>query len=66
MRPPEALTAGQEGEARQAEARAIADLQKGGKSMGEQMAANAQMAIMPGAGQPGEGEEMGEGPGGQG
>ncbi len=57
-----ALTAGQEGAARQAEARAIADLQKGGKSMSEQMAANAQMAIVPGAGQPGEeGEEMGQG-----
>ena len=36
-----ALTAGQEGAARLAEGRAIADLQKGGKSMGEQMAANS-------------------------
>ena len=61
-----ALTAGQEGAARQAEARAIADLQKGGKSMSDQMAANSQMAIVPGSGQPGEeGEEMGQGPGGQ-
>ncbi len=55
----DALTSGQEGAARQAEARAIADLQKGGKSMSDQMAANAQMAIVPGAGQPG--EEMGQG-----
>jgi hypothetical protein len=62
-----ALTAGQEAAARQAEARVIADLQKGGKSMSEQMAANSQMAIVPGAGQPGdEGEEMGLGPGGPG
>jgi uncharacterized protein (TIGR02302 family) len=61
-----ALTAGQEGAARQAEARVIADLQKGGKSMSDQMAANSQMAIVPGAGQPGEeGEEMGQGGGGR-
>jgi uncharacterized protein (TIGR02302 family) len=62
----QALTAGQESAARQAEARAIADLQKGGKSMSQQMAANSQMAIVPAAGQPGEeGDEMSMDPGGQ-
>lgn len=62
----QALTAGQETAARQAEAKAIADLQKGGKSMSQQMAANAQMAIVRGGGQPGEeGDEMSAEPGGQ-
>ncbi len=62
-----ALMAGQEGPARQAEGRAIADLQKGGKSMSQQMAENSQLAIVPGGGKPGEegGEEFGSEPGGQ-
>jgi uncharacterized protein (TIGR02302 family) len=61
-----ALTAGQENQARQAEAKAIADLQKGGKSMGKQMAENSQMAIVPGGGQPGdEGDALSMDPGGQ-
>jgi hypothetical protein len=59
------LVSGQEGAARQAEGRVIADLQKGGKSMGQQMAENAQMAIVPGGGQPGDGDELGMDPGGQ-
>jgi uncharacterized protein (TIGR02302 family) len=62
----QALTAGQEIAARQAQAKAIADLQKGGKSMSQQMAANAQMAIVPGGGQPGQdGDDMSMDPGGQ-
>ena len=62
----QALAAGQENSARQAEAKAIADLQKGGKSMSQQMAANSQMAIVPGGGKPGEdGDEMSMDPGGQ-
>ena len=60
-----ALVAGQENTARQAEAKAIADLQKGGKEMSRQMAENAQMAIIPSNGQPGEGDEMSMAPGGQ-
>jgi ribosomal protein S20 len=62
----QALMDGQETPARQAEARAIADLQKGGKSMSQQMADNTQMAIVPGTGKPGEGgEAFGMEPGGQ-
>jgi uncharacterized protein (TIGR02302 family) len=62
----QALSAGQETAARQAEAKAIADLQKGGKSMSQQMAANSQMAIVPGGGEPGEeGDQMSAEPGGQ-
>jgi uncharacterized protein (TIGR02302 family) len=59
------LMAGREAEARQAEAKAIADLQKGGKSMSQQMAENSQLAIVPGGGKPGEGgEQFGMEPGG--
>ncbi len=61
----QALTNGQETPARQAEGRAIADLQKGGKDMGRQMAENTQLAIVPGSGKPGDGDELSMEPGGQ-
>jgi hypothetical protein len=56
----DALTAGQEGVAHTAEGRAIDDLRKGGQQMQRDREANRQLAVVPGARQPGEeGEEEG-------
>jgi uncharacterized protein (TIGR02302 family) len=63
----DALTAGQEGRARQAEGKVIDDLRKGGQEMAKQMAAGQQLAIVPGGREPGDkGEEEGMNPGGEG
>ena len=57
----DALTRGQEPAARQAEAKTIDDLRKGGQDMAKQMQpSGGQMAIIPGAGEPGDsGDEFG-------
>ncbi len=58
----DALTQGQEPEAHGAEAKAIDDLRKGGQQMQRQRDENAQMAVIPGARDPGEqGEDEGMG-----
>jgi len=58
----DALTQGQEPDAHSAEARAIDDLRKGGQQMQRQREENAQMAVIPGARDPGEqGEDEGLG-----
>ncbi len=62
----DALTQGQEPEARSAEAKAIDDLRRGGQDMQKEMQSGTEMAIIPGAGEPGEGgDEFGMEPGGQ-
>jgi hypothetical protein len=63
----DALSKGQEQAARQAEAKTIDDLRKGGKDMNQQMQSSGnEMAIIPGAGEPGDsGDEFGMDPGGQ-
>jgi uncharacterized protein (TIGR02302 family) len=56
----DALTQGEEPAARSAEAKAIEDLRKGGQQMQRQREENSQMAVIPGARQPGDqGEEDG-------
>jgi uncharacterized protein (TIGR02302 family) len=64
----QALSAGDDAQARMAEGKAVQDLQKGGKDMARQMSKNTELAIAPGGqGQQGEDEEEGSGdePGGQ-
>jgi hypothetical protein len=62
----QALTQGEEPAARSAEAKAIDDLRKGGQQMAKDMQSGSEMAIVPGAGQPGDsGDEFGMEPGGQ-
>jgi uncharacterized protein (TIGR02302 family) len=62
----DALRQGQEPEARGAEAKAIDDLRRGGQDMQKEMQSGSEMAIVPGAGEPGEGgDEFGMEPGGQ-
>jgi uncharacterized protein (TIGR02302 family) len=63
----DALIAGQETSARQAEGKVIDDLRKGGQDMAKQMSAGQQLAIIPGARDAGDkGDELGMDPGGDG
>lgn len=64
----DALIAGQESSARQAEGKVIEDLRRGGQEMAKQMsAASQQLAIIPGARDAGDkGDELGMDPGGDG
>jgi uncharacterized protein (TIGR02302 family) len=64
QRATEALTQGREPAARQAEAKTIDDLRKGGQDMQRQREQNAQMAVVPGARDEGE-EGADEGTGGE-
>jgi uncharacterized protein (TIGR02302 family) len=63
----DALTRGQETAARQAEAKTIDDLRRGGKDMSKAMQPSGnEMAIIPGAGEPGDsGDEFGMDSGGE-
>jgi uncharacterized protein (TIGR02302 family) len=61
-----ALMQGQEPEARGAEAKAIDDLRRGGQDMQKEMQSGSELAIVPGASEPGDGgDEFGMEPGGQ-
>jgi hypothetical protein len=63
----DALIAGQETSARQAEGKVIDDLRKGGQDMAKQMSSGQQLAIIPGARDAGDkGDELGMDPGGDG